>query len=259
MFFFLNLGNNIELNILINNYPTILIGLGILILVKTLGAIVGAWFFMKKKDILILSLISLNVSEASFLIIQQIYEKNMINIIEKEVLIVILLTSISLSPVFLMIASKINRATGERREKYRGFDILIVGINTYSHEIANILDRENISYMIFDVVLDKVINMKSLGIRAMLANFFLHFTKMHIDESKVLIFVCDISEKAEQIIEIKELFPNLEIIALTRDQRTFNLLSKHKIQCLETPSKEFIGQIITQATSVFMNERPDIQ
>lgn len=252
MFFFIETGKHIHLSILAKYPFYILFGILGFILIKILGIFLNYIFFNRFSALkfLSLSLILCNISESSFLIIYNLYHFNLLSKDFYEIILFIGLVSLIISPIFLIIANAIEKHwVSLSIKKNQHIQILIIGVNLYTLKIAKKFSNLNIPFLIIEKNLNKILEVKELGYKSFLADFFLNKAKFNFNNINVIIFTNNVSPFIEKIIQLKKTYQNLTIITLTRDERSHNLLIKNDIISILTPSEAFIERIIQNSTS----------
>jgi len=254
MFFFIETGMHINLSILKENFFIIFLGTLSFIIIRIGSTLLGKFFSsISTRRIFILSLVFCNVSETGFLIIQYLFKTNHISEVYYEIILIIFLLSLFLSPFFLIIAKKLQKEEDNKLQSFDSTRVVIVGVNKYTYELAKMFKKQHIHFSIIDKNVDKIVNIRNLGYKAYLVDFFSFQNKLYFDNLDLLILTYNTKKDIYRIIEIKEDYPNLEIICLCSDERSYNLLTTYNINCVKIPAQETLDYIIGLSTP-FINK-----
>ncbi|MFN9109613.1 MAG: NAD-binding protein, partial [Bacteroidota bacterium] len=221
------------------------------------GFFLGLYFFCKQtwQNTLIILLISLNVSETGFLIINKMFAISLISEEFKEILFFVLLLSVFLSPIFLSICKYLQKKLMMSLNKEKQVDIIVVNMNVYGENLAKSFLKNNASYLIIDSNLDRIINARSLGYRSYLGNFFQIYKQLNIEKCKLIIFTEVDENNLKNVIEIQQMYEKINILTFSFNKKTHYLLKKHEINSVRIPSKSFIKEIVNQCLCYLANDR----
>ena len=245
IFFFIEIGSAINLSIFVTNYSKILIYLFSIIFIKIFVTLFIGYFFVNLKIIYYIGFISCNVSESSFVILKKLFLNRWISAYELQIINIIFVLLMIISPFLIKLAKMFKGKSVISLHKQKKIDMIIYRNSFLTENIANKLIALNVSFVVIDNNIENIIELKDKNIPAMLGDLFSNENQVWFNNVKVILFMQYSPSVLKKIIALKLQNKNKNFIALTRDKRSFNLLTTNNINCINVPGSTLTKEIFS--------------
>lgn len=271
-FFFIYLGMGLNLKFLIKDWYIILIGLVGLVLIKFVALfIVARVRRVATKDAIRIALLLSQGGEFGLLMLETIKTSGL-NILppqHQEILIVVIILSIMLTPLLLAIFEKFkfyeklpNSSSEYKKSAEKNPSVMICGFGRVGQIIAQMLSAEKISYVALDLDVDSVMLGRERGYNVVygdatnsdvLVNFGLKPRK-----TKAVVIALDNAIRARSaILTVRRIAPKIKIFARARNLADTKVLIQNGVTMAlpETiESSFFLGQGVLQSLGISDNK-----